>query len=440
MENQSEQNIIIKEASESSITLEVNGDLQKIDRKVDKLITLLNEQQSKTFQTADKIYNIESITNANFDYVVGQSVHKKNLPQDLAENLITEENVWVNSLKQVLQRIVAVGSKPASIFRHYGWLIEAFLQKMETPAGRERKLRRLSFMSEAFQSSLRYLCIIQMAQILKLPEKPKNPLPSEFLNLKEKDHLHYDYLNLLIVTTDILRDQQPFVPDITDFVSELTDTKSDLYGIALFLEKQRNNLLDNAITEGPHLDRLLDEYLTALVFWLSKIYFIGKYHLVSIKDINLKYRLGTPKRFVHHYGELHGIYTTEENFDYPNYAIEEFFTYNQSVLLFNGNDVKTCLDNIADDSTYISLSPLIIDQSVFTEKETQTPEIYYYSGYSSGTYHFANHKNELPFGERQEIPSNKKLRIKTININQPKFDELFAQLEEVFKPFKVLSQ
>jgi hypothetical protein len=113
------------------------------------------------------------------------------------------------------------------------------------------------------------------------------------------------------------------------------------------------------------------------------------------------------------------------------------FTYNQSVLLFRGNNMSDCLENIQDSGVYISLSPLIVDQSVFAEKSTQTPEIFYYIGQEKGgrQYLFAQYKNELEY-EGRPIPSNKRLPVKNQNIQQPRLDELFEQLEQVFKPFK----
>ena len=127
---------------------------------------------------------------------------------------------------------------------------------------------------------------------------------------------------------------------------------------------------------------------------------------------------------------------TEEGYEYPDYSVENLFTYNQSVLLFRGRNVKDCLEHNEDESTYISLSPLVIDQSVFANKATQTPEIYYFTGYHQRQYHFAQYKNELAFGGRADIPSNKHLRIKATNVGYAKYDELFEQLEQVCKPFK----
>ncbi len=52
------------------------------------------------------------------------------------------------------------------------------------------------------------------------------------------------------------------------------------------------------------LRSLLDEYLTALVYWLRKISFLAKYRLVSVKEINLNYRLGTVKEICPQSGRI----------------------------------------------------------------------------------------------------------------------------------------
>ncbi len=442
MENQStlggNRNIIIQGVTGSSIMLDVNGEQQEVLNRLDALQALLEKLQITTFQSADKTYDIADVTETNFRFLVGQAAYDKKLPNDLAENLITDDNLWVQSLKQdLLRQNVSVGSKPWAIFQHYGWLIETFLQKMGTTTGKSRTRRRLSFMAEAFQSSLRYLCYIQVAQILQYDKKPRNSLFKQFLAQGESNGQQVDYLNLLMVSTDILKRQDVFVPEINAFVSNLTDIKDDLYGTALFLQENRNKLLSGQVKEDENLDKLLDQYLTALVFWLRQIAFLAKYRLVSIKDINLNYRVGTPKNFVHLYGELHGIYDTmNADEDYNAYSIEEFYTYNHSVLLFKGRTVEGCLEKI-EHAPPLSLSPLIIDQSVYADKLTQTPEIYYYTGREHRQYNFAQYKNELVYNGQNSSSSNKELTIKRQNIKLPKLDELFNQMEQIFSPFKL---
>ena len=432
-------NIIIQEVSDSTITVNVNGEIQRLEKKLDTMLEFMKSQQSQTFQTADKIYNIGSIGQANFDFVVDQLKHGKKLPEEIANSYYENDAVWIKSLKQQLIRHgVSVSDRASVVFQYYGWLIETFLQKMNTPVGKERNLRRLAFMAEVFQSSSRYLCYIQLAQVLINKEQAAAPMIKAFFDKSESELQQFDWLNFLISTDDLLSNKDNFVSELPDFVEELGDTESDLYEVALFLEKNRRKLLQNAIAEDEHLNQLLDEYLAALVYWLGYIAFLAKYRLVSIKDINLNYRLGSAKNFIHLYGELHGMYNENhgEEGDFVSHSIQDFFTYNKSVLLFKGRDINTCLNNIGNNSNYLSLSPLIIDQSVFAEKETQTPEIYYYIGKAKRRYLFAQYKNELAFGDAADLSSNKSIKVKVTNINQPKLDELFEQMEQILKPFK----
>jgi hypothetical protein len=433
-------NIIIQGVTDSTITLNVNGATQEIEKKLDTLLGLL--QQQKTFQVADKIYNIGSISNANFDFVLGQSNQANVLPQELADNLITESNQWVESLyKALLKKGVSVRRRPMDIFQHYGGMIEVFLQKMETGVGKELSLRRLSFMSEVFQSSLRYLCFIQFAQMTELKTKPKHLLFADFFLNTSKEKEQFDYLSCLIVLSDALaKEEIAFIPEISDFVTELKNTESDLYATALFLEKNRLRLINNEIATDEHLLQLLDEYLTALAFWLREIAFLAKYRLVSVKDINLDYRMGMGKNFVHLYGELHGMYNqiSDGEQDYQSIAIPNSFTFNQSILLFKGGNVADGLSKIEAANTYISLSPLLIDRSVMEAKATQTPEIFYFSGFEQKNkiYTYSDYRNEPVYGENQSILSNKTLEIQRQNNKNPKLNELFEQLEHVFLTFK----
>ncbi|MDX1912376.1 MAG: hypothetical protein SFV22_12860 [Saprospiraceae bacterium] len=373
------------------------------------------------------------------------------LPQSLAEDIITDRTRWLQSLQRELMQKqgVSVGNRPSDIIQHFGWLIEEFLRKMQTKEGQQNDLRAFSYMTEAWQNTLRYLCYIQLAQLLKSEEKPRNTILTDFIAMRDAAadntggadrEARFDYLNLLLVSTDLLKDRPGFVPQIADFVRELTDTESELFEVALFLAQYRRQLLAGAILpDDPNLSQRLDEYRTALVFWLRRIAFLVKYRLVSIKEISLNYRLGTAQQFVHLYGELHGLYDqlSTEGEDYNLISVEGLFTYSQSVLLFKGNEIQQCLQNIGDPDTYLSLSPLLIDQSVFSEKTTQTPEVYYFTGQTPGSrqYEYAQYKNELPLGAGAPN-SNKTLRVKSENSSQPKLNDLYEQLETVFKPFK----
>lgn len=121
---------------------------------------------------------------------------------------------WVESLRQTLtKQRIKVGHQPLAVFACYGSLVEVYLQKMETKVSKEKPLMRLGFMADAFQSSLRYLCYIQLAQLLKLENAPKKLELQDFFEMKTEDQKRFDYLNLLEITTDLLPKEIAFIPE-----------------------------------------------------------------------------------------------------------------------------------------------------------------------------------------------------------------------------------
>jgi tetratricopeptide (TPR) repeat protein len=77
-------NIVIQEVTDSTITLNVDGNLQEIHNDLIALKTWLQNNSAQTFQVADKLYNIGSINQANF-YTVLQPAHT--LPHELSTYL-----------------------------------------------------------------------------------------------------------------------------------------------------------------------------------------------------------------------------------------------------------------------------------------------------------------------------------------------------------------
>jgi hypothetical protein len=97
-----EKNIVIQGVTEDKITVLVDGKTQEIEKKLDVLQALMEQMAAKSVQTAGNIYNIGSITNANFGFIAGQAGKEKSLPAELAENLVGEGNNWTQSLRQEL--------------------------------------------------------------------------------------------------------------------------------------------------------------------------------------------------------------------------------------------------------------------------------------------------------------------------------------------------
>jgi hypothetical protein len=438
---QGDNNVTIQGATGSTITIQVGGQMKEVANTLEAVLEVIQNMQAQLLNINGRLLPVASLNPATFEYLMGQPGQGQQLPAELTENPLGEGRAWVQSLRQdlVTEQGIATGSQPMDVFQHYGWLIQEFLRKLCSPAGQPHTLRRLSFMAEAYQASLRYLCYIQVAQLLSKPQIDTPQLVSDFLQMQGQQHLHFDYMGLLLTATDTLGGHG-FVPEIKALVAELTNTQSTLYATALYLDNQRNGLLNNnAPIEDAALSPLLEAYLTALAYWLRKLAFLAKYRLVSIKEINLNYSVGTAKNFVHLYGELHGIYgeqlTVGDDY-YTVKSIADYFTYNKSVLLFRGTDMNTCLENIHHPQTYLSLSPLVVDQSVYAGKPTQTPEIFYYTGYNAVPmrYHYAEYRNELALGEG-EPSSNKTLQVLPQNNQAPLLNELFKQLKKLYQPF-----
>lgn len=426
--------IKILQADKDWITLEVNGEERQISNNYTELEDLLNQKETLTFQSADKLYNINSINQANFYLVIDRAEANRSLAEEVLEELSLSENKWIESLREELkeQKNVSVGIRPGAVFNHYGWLIETFLLKMASKVALEDEPRRLSFMTEAYQNSLRYLCYIQLARLLS---KPNLKVNLDFFELREEDYDVYDFLNLLWQASQQTESPNTFIPDLDEFIDELFDSESELYDTVVFLDRYRSLLITNSLPDDKPWDQILDEYLAALVHWLRNISFLAQYRLVSIKDVNLNYQLGTSKNYIHTIGELHGMYN-EDSSDFNTRTLEEVFTYSRSVLLLKGSSVSMSMDKIIDSNSYLSLSPLIIDQSVYSNKETQTPEVYYYIGKGNGQYSYAQYRNELLLSNDGKVKSNKYIHVKKQNTRQPKWNKLYKQIDHVFNQFK----
>src|SRR5258705_11644328 len=130
------------------------------------------------------------------------------------------DKTWILSLRAELVNLgVKVGNKSTEIIQQYGLLVGSLLNKMCSEVGQERNLRGLSFMTEAYQGSLRYLCYIQMAQILQMENKPRLDSVSEFIKMEGNKYLEFDYTNLLLTTTSAIG-QSGFIKEMNKFTEE----------------------------------------------------------------------------------------------------------------------------------------------------------------------------------------------------------------------------
>ena len=391
--------------------------------------------------------------NSNFDYI--SNLILNDLPNIITENLIQDkrsseedddvENViWARNLRNELSKeeysLVLDDDDDLEIFRCYDWLIQDFLRKMATKNGRNKSVLSLSYMTEAFNASVRYLCYVQLAQVLQKNLKPKLKITSEFIQMTDNNFESFNYPNFLLSLTEVVG-EDGFIEELWPLIEKLRNPESNISPIFNFLNVQRNKLIKGKIKNDSKIQDLYDQYLTSLIHWLKELAFISQYRLVSIRDINLSYRIGSsPLTYVHRYGELHGINVRKKHGKATKtIKIKEEFTYSKSVLLFKGNNIAECLKKIKEKEEHISLSPLIIDKSVYDEtKQKDMPELFYYAGFNSKS----NKYIYIPYNRELLLETTKKAKalfppvdVSSTNTENSGLDDLHSQLDEVMQPF-----
>lgn len=72
-------NIVIQNVTDSTLTLNVNGEVREIQNQLAELKALLQKHQAQKVQYAEKIYNIEHIDEANFGFLTGKKPFNEQL-------------------------------------------------------------------------------------------------------------------------------------------------------------------------------------------------------------------------------------------------------------------------------------------------------------------------------------------------------------------------
>src|ERR1700733_4486265 len=79
--------VVIQNVTVDSMQVNVNGEVKQIKNSLDELKSLLQKVNAENFKSADKIYNIGSITNAVFSAEIGKKTFNMYLCRKLTEAL-----------------------------------------------------------------------------------------------------------------------------------------------------------------------------------------------------------------------------------------------------------------------------------------------------------------------------------------------------------------
>jgi len=261
---------------------------------------------------------------------------------------------------------------PVTIRENFPWPMSAQIRMLfsNTPSMNEHGAPRFKQLVEAYTATSKFLAYTLLSQLwdevydkreidreelamLSLPE-PDNYQSFDFLFLLKKCHR-------LLIQNKII----PFIQDVEQSIKRL-EKGGESYESYRYIESKRADLIIENIDENSakEYSRECDSILTEL---LTRVAFLAKFRLITIKDI----KVFAPKRmaneFIHQFAELNT--TSKEDIFEEDLSMSNFA--NSHSILFSPRFDGTTLPKT------INLSPFIIDKSTFDG--AQAPAIFMFN-------------------------------------------------------------
>lgn len=360
------QNIVIQGTTESTITINVNGEVQQIHNELATLKALLEKNQTQSFQTAQNIYNIGQITEANFGFVTGKKAFNELLTKALINALKTYSVPAARFLERATEtkqdwETQAIYSDRAKDIIAYSFVGILGIQLRKLMAiGKEdlSETKQRKYIDNCLvtaKRTLQLLCFTLISEVWnRKKEKPYEftKEQNEALRLFFEDGLEMDidgYLRLLNHLFGIYNNHKLNFP-----LSELTDFEENLKAESAFVKA-----CSGLQTINVKLDRALFSMLdcfeaeTQLTTVLVNLIFLANYKMVSIKNIGYDEMRNSPPRYLHYYAALGMDSKFNINSERVNYADDPIST--DAILLYKGRYQES-----------VNLFPFIIDYNALT--------------------------------------------------------------------------
>lgn len=253
---------------------------------------------------------------------------------------------------------------------------------MNTPS-----MRRLKQLVSVYIVTSQFLFYIIMSQIWD--EKRANTFNAksyliDILHINKKQFGSFDYFRNFIEAIKLLKQagQTPNIPDFAAIAEEF-DEHGDLYDSYLYMESLRASIHngDTAILEEKTVEKCVqgEDHLSTLLYSLS---FLIRYDLVTVRDIHVVNYRNIDTEFNHFISRLNvniGDIAVSEGSTRMKSRIYKTFTNNASVIL---------TEDLQDPTTFLNLSPFIIDKNAFrdglTEDRATQQQLYMYAHREEG--------------------------------------------------------
>ncbi len=380
-------NVVIQGVSESTLTLNVDGEVREIHHQLAELKGLLQTLKVQNVQYADKIYNIEHIDEANFGFVTG----KKAFNELLTKQLIEAIQPCSLPAQRFLERVAAIPgwenqlhiSDKAKEIIAYSFVGVIGIQISKLMAiGKEdfSEAKQRKYIEKCIQIakwSLDLVCFTllsklwdaQNQQARAFSEAQQTVLARRFDDTLEPSV--EEQFRLLQVLLEIFSDKANALafpmPELEGFSPNLVEGSAfhqvcqALQALNEKLDKSQYDLLDCFGAE------------TQLAAFFGYFHFLVNYRMASIKHIGYRHIRNADARYLHHYAAL-GI-DSKANVDAEkvNYTPQTVDT--DAVLLYRG-------DNYAE---HINLFPFVIDYNALTLEQGSKVCFYSCKEFSDGS-------------------------------------------------------
>ncbi|MGB1242413.1 MAG: hypothetical protein ACPG49_07820 [Chitinophagales bacterium] len=360
-------NIVIQNVTDSTITLNIDGEIQEVRNQLVELKALLQSLKIQKIQYAEKMYNIEHINEANFGFWIGKKVFNEHLTKTLVLAIQPHCSPAQRFLQKVKNRPdweseQRISNKAKEILAY------SFVGVIGIQFGKLMAIGKESF-SETKQRKYIKKCLYIVKQTLNLvnfvllshlwDKQKTNPIPS--ISNSQKQVLSQRFDNAfessieeqfqLLKTLHTLFTQNNLhfpIEELSSFSSYL-QIKSDFYEVCQSLQ-QLNRQLDKA--QYNLLDCFKAE--TLLTSFFGFFPFLVEYRMASIKRIAYRQIRHDEPHYLHRYTAL-GI-DSKANVDAEKVIYTPKTIYTDAVLFYKGENYWNSTN----------LFPFVIDYNALT--------------------------------------------------------------------------
>jgi len=328
----------------------------------------------------------------------------------------------------------------ALIIGNYPWSIGSQLRRL---VSRDEGMNtfttaRLEQIVNTYIITSQVVFYIILAQIWAEKRKMGDEFPIsthylDALSLHEDNFQQFDYIAQI---RQILQDMNEynidfFVPELETIMNLLND-KKDFFDSYLYLESLRSRLLENDDDSlKPELPQLCADAEYCMSIIIGKMAFLINYQMLTVRDILINKPPHREPEFRHIMGNLKAqdndfLSLFKEPKPYDN------FVDSRSVIL---------VKDLVDVSTYINLSPFIVDKNAYGDVRATSTDLFMYAYNEDGDFHYYSIRHNLLKSEINEgdvIHTELKEKSEAKVQRRSRLRSRGAAQQEVKKPYEML--